>query len=83
MPDNVTQIINTLTEQEKVLVVCNYELYDGRWDLITHDLLERLEGRPYIFKLGERIRDDIERVKKLRRIEDENGVKLGDFVKIE
>jgi|WetSurMetagenome_2_1015567.scaffolds.fasta_scaffold383126_2 hypothetical protein len=83
MADHTTQIVNTLSEQEKVLVICNYELYDGRWDLISHDLLERLEGRPYIFKLGERIRDDIERVTKLRRIEEENGIKLGDFVKIE
>jgi hypothetical protein len=83
MADPTTQIVNALSEQEKVLVICNYELYDGRWDLITHDLLERLEGRPYIFKLGERIRDDIERVVKLRRIEEENGIKLGDYVKIE
>ena len=82
MADSTTQIVNALSEQEKVLVICNYELYDGRWDLITHDLLERLEGRPYIFKLGERIRDDIERVIKLRRIEEENGIKLGDYVKI-
>jgi hypothetical protein len=79
---DVTNIINALTEQEKVLILCNYELYGGRWDLVTHDLVARLEGRPYIFKLGERIRDDIERVKRLRTIEEENGIRLGDYVEI-
>lgn len=80
--DEVAQIVSALTEQEKVLILCNYELYGGRWDLIMHDLVERLEGRPYIFKLGERIREDIERVKKLQTIEEENGIRLGDYVTI-
>ncbi len=81
-PEAVNIIINSLTDQEKVLILCANELYGGSWDLITHDLIERLEGRPYIFKLGERIRDDIERVNRLRKIEKELGIRLGDFVKI-
>jgi len=85
MPTNskdVADIIKGLTQQDQVLVVCNYELYDGRWDLMTHDLVQRLEGRPYILKLGERIKEDIERVKKLQQIENDFGIMLGDFVKI-
>jgi hypothetical protein len=74
--------LDRLNEQEQVLIACNYELYDGRWDLILHDLVARLEGRPYVFTLGERIRDDIERVQKLQAIEEEYGIKLGDYIKI-
>jgi len=83
VPPDVRAVLDTLSEQEKVLILCNEELYGGRWDLLTCDLVERLEGRPYIFKLGERIRDDIERVRKLRAIEEKWGIRLGDFVKIE
>jgi hypothetical protein len=78
----VEKILNSLCEQEKVLVTCTYELYDGRWDLILHDLVARLEGRPYVFSLGERIRDDIERVGKLRQLEEKMKVKLGDYIRI-
>lgn len=79
---DVTSVLNSLCEQEKVLVACTYELYDGRWDLIMHDLVARLEGRPYVFSLGERIREDIERVSKLKRLEERLGVKLGDYIRI-
>jgi len=82
MPESVKNILNTLTDQEKVLIVCTKELYDGSWDAITYDLVERLEGRPYIFKLGERIREDIERVQHLREVEDRSGIHLSDYVKI-
>jgi len=82
IPDSVKNILNSLTDQEKVLIVCARELYEGSWDAITYDLMERLEGRPYIFKLGERIREDIERVKHLREVEDKTGIRLSDFVKI-
>ncbi len=79
---NIEAILNSLTEQDKVLIVCNYQLYDGDWQALLNDLQARLEGRPYVLKLGERIKEDIQRVHRLMEIEKENNIKLGDFVKV-
>jgi hypothetical protein len=47
------------------------------------DLQNRLEGKPYIFKLVNRIQDDIERIKQLRRFEQEHGVDLAEYVHLD
>jgi hypothetical protein len=80
--EDLKNVLGRLTDQEKVLIVCTQELYGGRWDLILQDLTARLEGRPYVLKLGQRIRDDIERVHRLQTIEQEYAIKLGDYVKV-
>ncbi len=78
----IQAILDKLTEQDKVLIICAYQLYEGNWDALLNDLLARLEGRPYVLKLGERIKEDIERVHKLVEIERKHKIKLGDYVKI-
>ncbi|NLE29925.1 MAG: hypothetical protein GX629_09685 [Phycisphaerae bacterium] len=78
--DELKNILDRLTEQEKILIVCNRELYGGQWELILKDLNARIEKRPYVFKLGRRIRDDIERVRRLQAIEKTYAVKLGDYI---
>jgi len=66
-----------------MLVVLKRELYEGSWDDMQADLEARLEGRPYIFKLVNRIGDDLERIDRLRAFEDEHDVDLGEYVKLE
>ena len=78
----IQAILDTLTEQDRVLIVCAYQLYDGNWDTLLNDLLARLEGRPYVLKLGERIQEDIQRVRKLTEIERRYKIRLGDYIKI-
>ena len=46
------------------------------------DLRNRLAGKPYIFKLVNRIRDDIERIEEMQKFEAENNVDLGDYVEL-
>ena len=70
-----------LAEEERMLILLQRELYEGSWDAMQTDLGNRLEGKPYIFKLANRIRDDIGRIEKLRNYEQEHQVKLADFVK--
>jgi len=77
------QFVEGMTEQERMLVVLNRELYEGSWDEMVADLKARLEGRPYIFKLAHRITDDLDRIDRLRQFEQAHGVKLGDYVKLE
>jgi hypothetical protein len=40
-----------------------------------------LKGRPYIFKLVNRIEEDLERIETLRSYEDKHKVNLRDFDK--
>jgi hypothetical protein len=50
---------------------------------MTKDLNDRLKGRPYIFKLVERIKDDLQRVEKLQDYEKKHAINLADFVNAE
>lgn len=70
-----------LTPEEKQLLLLRDELYDGSWDEMEQDLRYRLERKPYIFRLMNRIEDDLARIAKLRAYEEENGVDLGVFLK--
>ncbi len=79
----VRQFVESLTREERMLVVLNRELYEGDWDEMVADLQARLEGRPYIFKLANRITDDLERILRLRQFEQSSGVDLCDHVKMD
>ena len=70
----------SLSEEERMLLDLRDELYDGSWDSMMRDLDDRLKGRPYIFKLVNRIQDDIRRIKKLRRYEQTYHVNLTEYV---
>ena len=78
--DAVQQFVEGMAGEERLLVVLKRDLYDGQWDEMVADLQARLEGRPYIFKLAHRINDDLERIARLRRFEQEHGVDLGEYV---
>lgn len=69
-----------LTQDEKMLVLLRDELYEGSWDSMTKDLKDRLKSKPYIFKLVNRIQDDLVRIDKLKDIEKKNKINLADFV---
>lgn len=70
-----------LSADERTLIVLRDEIYNGSWDLMLGDLRDRLEGKPYIFKLVNRIQDDIQRIEKLRDYEKKNRVNLADYLK--
>jgi hypothetical protein len=65
-----------------MLVVLKSQLYGGSWKPMLDDLRNRLAGKPYIFKLANRIQDDIERIEELERFEQEHGIDLGDYVEL-
>lgn len=64
-----------------MLVVLRGELYAGSWDRMLSDLKDRLKGRPYIFKLVNRIQDDIARIERLQDYEKKHNVNLAEFIK--
>ncbi len=83
-PDDsaVRDFVSGLSTEQKMLIVLKAELYDGKWEPMLDDLRNRLEGKPYIFKLAERIRDDVERIEQLRDFEKTHNVDLSKFVEI-
>lgn len=79
----VDSFVRGLDEPQRMLVILKSQLYGGQWEPMLEDLQNRLEGKPYIFKLANRIKDDVERIHCLQVFEQENGVDLADYVKLE
>jgi hypothetical protein len=70
-----------LSPDEKTLVTLRDELYGGSWDQMLGDLRDRLKGKPYIFKLVNRIQDDIARIEKISDYEKKHKINLAEFLK--
>ena len=81
--ETVRRFIATITRQERMLVLLKRELYDGQWNEMETDLRARLEGKPYIFKLADRIDRDLERIVRLREFEKQHGMDLADYIDLE
>jgi hypothetical protein len=71
--------VKQLSNEHKMLVILKAQLYGGSWQTMKDDLSNRLQGKPYIFKLVNRINDDIGRIDQMRTFEEENGVDLVDY----
>jgi hypothetical protein len=76
----VTDFVHGLREEHRMLVALKTHLYDGSWQPMLDDLRNRLAGKPYIFKLVNRIQDDIERIEQMRRFETEHNIDLANYV---
>jgi len=76
----VRDFIGALTDEHRMLIALKSQLYDGNWEPMLDDLRNRLAGKPYIFKLANRIRDDIERIEQMARFEAEHNVDLAELV---
>ncbi len=74
--------VNNLSPEHKMLVALKAQLYGGSWEPMLDDLRNRLTGQPYIFKLANRIQDDIERIEQMQRFEADHGVDLADHVEL-
>ena len=76
----VADYVRGLREEHRMLVALKTHLYEGSWEPMLDDLRNRLAGKPYIFKLVNRIQDDIERIEEMRRFETEHSIDLADYV---
>ena len=76
----VSDFVRELSTEDKMLVVLKTQLYGGKWQPMYDDLKNRLQGKPYIFKLANRINDDIERIEQMREFEDQYKVDLAEYV---
>lgn len=69
-----------LSQEEKMLLILRDELYEGSWEKMRRDLEDRLNGRPYIFKLVHRIEEDLTRIEKLQSYELKHDINLATFL---
>lgn len=76
----VSDFVARLSDEHRMLVTLKAQLYGGTWELLLDDLQNRLEGKPYIFKLANRIKDDIDRIEQMRKFEREHNVDLSDYL---
>jgi hypothetical protein len=79
-PEAVIDYVSRLGEEHKMLIALKVQLYGGSWEPMLDDLRNRLDGKPYIFKLVHRIQDDIERIEEMQRFEAEHKVDLAEYV---
>ncbi len=79
----VSTFIERLTDEHRMLIVLKAQLYGGSWAPMLDDLENRLAGKPYIFKLATRIKDDIARIKMMQEFEGKQDLDLANFVDLE
>jgi hypothetical protein len=78
----VSDFVAGLSDEHRLLVSLKRQLYGGTWEPMLDDLQNRLEGKPYIFKLVNRIKDDIGRIEQMRNFEEEHKVDLAEYVEL-
>lgn len=77
---SVSDFVKNLSNEHRMLIVLKSQLYDGMWEPMLDDLRNRLAGKPYIFKLANRIQDDIERIEQMQEFEAEHKIDLTDYI---
>ena len=77
----VSDFVDGLSDEHRMLVILKAQLYDGMWEPMLDDLRNRLAGKPYIFKLANRIKEDIRRIEEMQEFEAEHNIDLADHVK--
>jgi hypothetical protein len=78
----LSDFIAGLSDEHRMLVILKAQLYGGTWEPMLDDLQNRLDGKPYIFKLANRIKDDIKRIEQMRKFEQEHNIDLAEYVEL-
>jgi len=78
----IRDFVDGLSDEHRMLVVLKAQLYDGAWEPMLDDLRNRLAGKPYIFKLVNRIQDDIKRIEQMQEFESEHNIDLAGYVEL-
>jgi hypothetical protein len=79
----VRDFVQGLSDEHRMLIALKRQLYGGDWEPMLDDLRNRLAGKPYIFKLADRIQDDIERIERMADFETEHNIDLADYIEMD
>ena len=83
LDETVARFVERLGDEHRMLIILKTQLYGGAWDPMLDDLKNRLTGKPYIFKLVNRIKDDIERIEYMRSFETKHDIDLSNYVDLD
>lgn len=78
----VSDFVAGLSDEHRILVILKAQLYGGTWEQMLDDLKNRSAGKAYVFKLINRINDDIERIEQMRKFEEEHNVDLTEYIEL-
>lgn len=78
--DSHAKYFRSLSRPEVHLLALRGVLYDGSWEEMVLDLKARKAGKPYVFKLQNRIEEDLQRIHGLMEYESTNSVNLGKYL---
>lgn len=80
-PDRIHhEFVDRLEPEEYQLLVLRDELYDGSWEDMRRDLEDRKDGKPFIYKLVNRIEEDLKRIERLSAYEERENINLGEYL---
>ena len=75
------QFVRKLEPYERVLVDLKEILYEGSWDRIVVDLRNRLDNKPYVYRLSHAIERDLKAIERLKAYEARHQVNLQKLIK--
>ena len=73
--------IQRMEPHERVLLELKDHLYEGSWERILEDLRARLDNKPYIYKLSQRITRDVAAIERMKAYEKIKQVDLSRLLK--
>lgn len=68
----------SLKPEDHLLLDLRDFLYEGSWEDMELDLKNRLAGKPYVYKLINKIEDDLTRIHRMEGFEKRNSLNLRD-----
>ena len=74
------EFFSRLSEKIKMLLQLRKELYGGSWGKMREDLKIRLEKRPHVYTIVERIEEDLPRIDLLEAYERLHRTNLLDYI---
>lgn len=77
---NSREFLSKFEPKDRLLITLRDELYEGSWKSMQDDLDDRLESKPVIPKLTERIKYDLKVLEQFKVYEEENKVNLKEVI---
>ena len=75
--------VRSLLAEEIQLIILRDELYEGSWEEMRKDLEDRRDGKPFIFKLVNRIEEDLRRIERISKFEEQESINLAEYLEEE
>jgi hypothetical protein len=80
-------VLDSLTDEHRMLLTLREELYEGSWGAMLQDLQDRLDGRPHVFewtppdgRMRTTLVAHMKLIEEMRQAEAELGVNLPDWI---